>query len=100
MTFFSRPNLPISIRQLEGKSRYYTLSWLAWQAHRNGDLIEMGKYLRQAGKYTPLSMTETILHWVDSFNSLYQEYGYNFDAYALTNSDVWQQLMLDMVITI
>ena len=98
--FFSRPNLPISIRQLEGKSRYYTLSWLAWQAHRNGDLIEMGKYLRQAGKYTPLSMTETILHWVDSFNSLYQEYGYNFDAYALTNSDVWQQLMLDMVITI
>ena len=34
------------------------------------------------------------------FNSLYQEYGYDFDAYALTNSDVWQQLMLDMVITI
>ncbi|MGD1714780.1 glycosyltransferase family 2 protein, partial [Dapis sp. BLCC M172] len=98
--FFSRPNLSISIRQLEGKSRYYTLSWLGWQAHRNGDLIEMGKYLRQAGKYTPLSMTETIEHWVDSFNSLYQQYGYDFDVYALTNSDVWQQLMLDMVITI
>ncbi|MEM1173080.1 MAG: glycosyltransferase, partial [Cyanobacteria bacterium P01_H01_bin.35] len=98
--FFTRPNLPISIRQLEGKSRYYTLSWLAWQAHRNGDLIEMDKYLRQAGKYTPLSMTETIEHWVDSFNSLYQQYGYDFDVYALTNSDVWQQLMLDMVINI
>ena len=96
--FFTRPNLSISIRQLEGKSRYYTLSWLAWQAHRNGDLIEMGKYLRQAGKYTPLSMTETIEYWMDSFNSLYQQYGYNFDAYTLTNSDVWQQLMLDMVI--
>ncbi|MDJ0518784.1 MAG: glycosyltransferase, partial [Trichodesmium sp. MO_231.B1] len=98
--FFSRPNLSKSIRQLEGKSRYYTLSWLAWQAHRNGDLIEMGKYLRQAGKYTPLSMTKTIEYWMDSFNSLYQQYGYDFDAYALTISDVWQQLMLDMVITI
>ncbi|MGD1705023.1 glycosyltransferase family 2 protein, partial [Dapis sp. BLCC M229] len=98
--FFSRPNLSKSIRQLEGKSRYYTLSWLAWQAHRNGDLIEMGKYLRQAGKYTPLSMTKTIEHWMDSFNSLYQQYGYDFDAYALTSSDVWQQLMLDIVITI
>jgi glycosyltransferase involved in cell wall biosynthesis len=98
--FFSRPNLPISIRQLEGKSRYYTLSWLAWQAHRNGDLIEMGKYLRQAWKYTSLSMTETIDDCINSFDGFCQQYGYDFDAYALTNSDVWQQLMLDMVITI
>ncbi|MGB3514309.1 MAG: glycosyltransferase [Microcoleaceae cyanobacterium] len=95
--FFSRRNLSPSIRQLEGKSRYYTLSWLGWQAHRNGDLIEMSKYLRQAVKYTPLSMTETIYHWVDSFNSLYQQYGYEFDAYALTNSDIWQQLMSEII---
>ncbi|NET29176.1 glycosyltransferase [Okeania sp. SIO1I7] len=96
--FFSRPNLSVSIRKLEGKSRYYTLSWLAWQAHRNEDLVEMSKYLRQAVKYTPLSMTETIYHWIDSFNSLYQQYGYEFDAYALTNSDVWQQLMSEIVV--
>ncbi|MDJ0555185.1 MAG: glycosyltransferase [Microcoleaceae cyanobacterium MO_207.B10] len=95
--FFSRPNLSKSIRQLEAKSRYYTLSWLAWQAHRNGDLVEMGKYLRQALKYTPLSMTETIYHWMDSFNSLYQQYGYEFDAYALTNSDVWQDLISEII---
>ncbi|NES69216.1 MAG: glycosyltransferase [Okeania sp. SIO2D1] len=96
--FFSRPNLSTSIRKLEGKSRYYTLSWLAWQAHRNEDLVEMSKYLRQAVKYTPLSMTETIYHWIDSFNSLYQQYGYEFDAYALTNSDIWQQLMSDIFV--
>ncbi|WP_240041603.1 MULTISPECIES: glycosyltransferase family 2 protein [Okeania] len=96
--FFSRPNLSVSIRKLEGKSRYYTLSWLAWQAHRNENLVEMSKYLRQAVKYTPLSMTETIYHWIDSFNSLYQQYGYEFDAYALTNSDVWQQLMSDIFV--
>ena len=95
--FFSRPNLSTSIRQLEAKSRYYTLSWLAWQAHRNGDLIEMSKYLRQALKYTPLSLTETIYHWMDSFNSLYQQYGYEFDAYALTSSDVWQDLISEMI---
>ncbi|MDE5121152.1 MAG: glycosyltransferase, partial [Trichodesmium sp. St19_bin1] len=98
--FFSRQNLSTSIRQLERKSRYYTHNWLAWQAHRNGDLIEMGKYLRQAWKYTSLSMTETIDDCINSFDSFCQQYGYDFDAYALTNSDVWQQLMLDMVITI
>lgn len=98
--FFSRQNLPTSIRQLERKSRYYTHNWLAWQAHRNGDLIEMGKYLRQAWKYTSLSMTETIDDCINSFDGFCQQYGYDFDAYALTNSDVWQQLMLDMVITI
>lgn len=95
--FFSRPNLSASIRQLESKSRYYTLSWLAWQAHRNGDLVEMGKYLRQALKYTPLSLTETIYYWMDSFNSLYQQYGYEFDAYVLTTSEVWQQLMSEII---
>ncbi|ABG53724.1 glycosyl transferase, family 2 [Trichodesmium erythraeum IMS101] len=99
-SFFSRLNLPISIRKLESQSYYYTLSWLGWQAHRNGSLIEMDKYLRQAWKYTPFSMTETIDYWVNSFNNLYQQYGYDFNAYALTNSDVWQQLMLDMVITL
>ena len=98
--FFSRQNLSTSIRQLERKSRYYTHNWLAWQAHRNGDLIEMGKYLRQAWKYTSLSMTETIDDCINSFDGFCQQYGYDFDAYALTNSDVWQQLMLDMVITI
>ena len=98
--FFSRQNLSTSIRQLERKSRYYTHNWLAWQAHRNGDLIEMGKYLRQAWKYTSLSMTETIDDCINSFDGFCQQYGYDFDAYALTNSDVWQQLMLDMVLTI
>ncbi|MEB3340190.1 glycosyltransferase [Okeania sp.] len=98
--FFARENLSISIRKLEAKSRYYTLSWLAWQAHRNGDLIEMDKYLRKACKYTPLSIIETIDHWVESFHNLYQDYGYDFDVYSFTNSDVWQKLMLDMIISI
>ncbi len=98
--FFSRPNLSSSIRKLEGKSRYYTLSWLAWQAHRNGDLVEMGRYLQQALKYTPFSITETLYHWVDSFNNLYQDYGYEFDVYALTSSDVWQQLISDLIMIV
>ncbi|MDY6804020.1 MAG: glycosyltransferase [Cyanobacteriota bacterium] len=95
--FFGGENLPEEVRQWEGKSRYYTLCWLAWQAHRNGFLGKMVEYLRQALKYTPLSLSETVFHWLESFNNLYQQYGYEFDAYSLTSSEEWKELMSGLV---
>jgi GT2 family glycosyltransferase len=95
--FFGRENLPEEVRKWEGKSRYYTLCWLAWQAHRNGFLTKMVEYLRQALKYTPLSLSETVFHWLESFNNLYQQYGYEFDVYSLTESPEWKQLMSGLV---
>ncbi|NEP43582.1 MAG: glycosyltransferase [Okeania sp. SIO2H7] len=95
--FFGREDLPEEVRKWEGKSRYYTLCWLAWQAHRNGFLGKMLEYLRLALKYTPLSLSETVFHWLESFNSLYEQYGYEFDAYSLTSSEEWKQLMSGLV---
>jgi glycosyltransferase involved in cell wall biosynthesis len=90
--FFSLPNLPLSVKNLEEKSRYYTLTWLAWQAHRNNNLNDMKKLLYEALNITPLSPSETLFHWIDSFTSLYEQYGDKLDVYSFTNSPEWQEL--------
>jgi glycosyltransferase involved in cell wall biosynthesis len=90
--FFSLPQLPLSVKELEQKSRYYTLTWLAWQAHRNENISDMKNLLYEALHITPLSPSETLFHWIDSFTSLYEQYGYNLDVYSLTNSPEWQEL--------
>jgi glycosyltransferase involved in cell wall biosynthesis len=90
--FFNLPQLPLSVKELEQKSRYYTLTWLAWQAHRNENISDMKNLLYEALHITPLSSSETLFHWIDSFTSLYEQYGYNLDVYSLTNSPEWQEL--------
>jgi len=80
---------------IDGQSQmqYKLLEWEAWYAYHNGDLTKMRECLQQSLKYTPLSPTETVLKWLESFTRFSSEKGYAFDSHSLTASEDWKQLM-------
>ncbi|MEG4089922.1 glycosyltransferase [Microcoleus sp. Pol12B4] len=96
--FFTRPDLPQSIRQLKNPERYQCLKWLAWRMYRDGHLAEMAQCLEESLQYTPFSPTKTVLNWLESFQMASEEYGENFDAYSLSKLAEWQEMIL-MVMT-
>lgn len=89
-TFFARPDLPNQIRQLKGKERYESLTWMAWRMYRDEHFTEMGEALEKSLYYSPFSPIDTILNWVEAFKVYSLEYGYNFDANSLSNVQEWQ----------
>ncbi|MDJ0535537.1 MAG: glycosyltransferase [Xenococcaceae cyanobacterium MO_207.B15] len=91
--FFQQPNLPEKVRLMEHSVRYGTLVWIAWYLHYTKHPVEMGEYLRQSWQYRPFAPTETIINWIESFAEFSQNWGVGFDAYSLTNSLEWQDLM-------
>lgn len=91
--FFQQPNLPEKIRLMERSVRYGTMVWTAWYLHYTRHRVEMAEYLQQSWQYRPFSPTETPINWVESFAEFSQNWGVEFDVYALTNSIEWQNLM-------
>jgi glycosyltransferase involved in cell wall biosynthesis len=91
--FFSQPNLPPEVRQVERESCYYALVWSAWRLYHRGHLPEMAIYLERAFHFRPGAWTEAVLRWVELFQQYEREYGGQGDTDALTRSPVWQQLM-------
>ena len=81
----------------QGSIHYQLLVWDAWYAYQNGELTKMRDRLQESLKYTPLSSTETILNWLDSFTNLFLEKGCGLDTPSLTNSAEWKQLMRQVV---
>jgi ubiquinone/menaquinone biosynthesis C-methylase UbiE len=73
--------------------QYRLLLWDAWYAYGKGDMTAMAQCLQQSLKCTPLSRTETVVNWLESFAKLSSEKGCEFDTYSLTNSAEWKQLM-------
>jgi glycosyltransferase involved in cell wall biosynthesis len=96
--FFARLDLPESIRQLKNQERYQCLVWMAWRMYRGGHLAEMAECLKKSLQYTPFSATGTVLNWLETFQSLSEEYGDNFDACSLSQLGEWQDIIL-MVMT-
>jgi glycosyltransferase involved in cell wall biosynthesis len=96
--FFARLDVPQSIRQLKNQERYQCLVWMAWRMYRGGHLAEMAQCLEKSLQYTPFSPTETVLNWLETFQSLSEEYGDNFDGYSLSQLGEWQDIIL-MVMT-
>ena len=96
--FFARLDLPQSIRQLKKQERYQCLVWMAWRMYRGGYLAEMAECLEKSLQYTPFSPTETVLNWLETFQSVSEEYGDNFDACSLSQLGEWQDIIL-MVMT-
>ena len=84
----------ITESQLENDAQYKLLVWDAWYAYRNGDLKKMQQCLQNSLKFTPVSRTESLLKWLESFCQFSAENGQPFDTYALTNSEEWKRLML------
>jgi ubiquinone/menaquinone biosynthesis C-methylase UbiE/septal ring factor EnvC (AmiA/AmiB activator) len=73
--------------------QYKLLLWDAWYAYRKGDMAGVAERLQQSLKCTPLSRTETVVNWLESFAKFSSEKGYEFDSYSLTSSVEWKQLM-------
>jgi glycosyltransferase involved in cell wall biosynthesis len=89
--FFSRPDLPAHIRQLEPEVRYSTLVWIAWYQYYTGTPAEMTRYLQKSLAYTPNFPTETISNWLEHFHKFSTERGHNLNLQTLTASPEWQQ---------
>jgi len=90
---FARPNLPNEIRQLERRSRYNNLVWSAWRLYLTGHLAEMANYLEKSLSMTSFSRTETVLNWMEYFQKYSREYGHEFAADSLSQSQDWHNLM-------
>ncbi len=93
--FFARPDLPDRIRRLKKAERYKCLVWIAWRMYRDGYLAEMVECLQKSLYYTPFTGTETVFKWLENFRLASEEYGSNFDAYALTNLPEWQNIVVE-----
>ena len=81
--------------QTEGQipMQYKLLLWDAWYAYRKGDMATVAQCLQQSLKCTPLSRTETLVNWLESFANFSSDQGCEFDSYSLTSSAEWKQLM-------
>jgi len=73
--------------------QYRLLLWDAWYAYGKGDMTAMAQCLQQSLKCTPLSPTETVVNWLETFTKLSSEKGCEFNTYSLTNSAEWKRLM-------
>ena len=77
---------------------YNLLIWDAWNAYRNGKLLQMKAHLQKALKLTTASPSEIILTWLESFSKLSLAQGIELDSESLTNSEEWQQLVRQMTL--
>ena len=91
--FFKQPNLPEKVRLMEHSVRYLTFVWIAWYLHYTKHPVEMKEYLKQAWYYTPLSPLETVINWTECFAEFSQNWGVQFDAHQLAQSQEWQSLV-------
>jgi hypothetical protein len=92
--FFARLDLPEYIRGLKRAERYRFLVWVAWWMYRDGYWAEMVECLEKSLHYTPFTGTETVLKWLETFRNVSQEYGIDFNTYALTNLKEWQDIVV------
>ncbi|MBD2465107.1 glycosyltransferase [Oscillatoria sp. FACHB-1407] len=97
--FFAKADLPPSFQQLESKTRYHLLVWLAWRFYHAQSFTEMAFYLKESLSYTPFSPIETISNWVESFSECCIGHGYLLDTYALSQEVNWQQLIQSVLKT-
>ena len=91
--FFSRNDLPIAVRQMESRTRYHTLVWLAWYQYRADNLDEMVKLLSKSLDFTPYLRVENISHWLTNFSRFSQDRGEECNIDSLTNTFQWHQLI-------
>ncbi|MEG3941109.1 glycosyltransferase family 2 protein [Microcoleus sp. S36b_A3] len=86
-------------RDLQNNIQYGFLVCDAWYSYQNGDLSRMAKYLQKSLSYTPFSLTETLLNWLETFTTFSEEKGLRFDTYALSNSNEWKQVISYLIST-
>ncbi len=91
--FFSRLDLPPSIKALERRSRYQSYAWLAWRCFLAQRFAEMSSYLLKSSQFTPYSRIETILDWLALFTICSDQYGRTVDALELSRLEGWRRIV-------
>ncbi len=66
-SFFALPSMPVWVRQMENKVRYYTLMWIVWYLYLADCKDEIPRYLRRSLDYTIYTPTQTLFDWVGQF---------------------------------
>jgi glycosyltransferase involved in cell wall biosynthesis len=91
--FFSQPNLPQEVRQLEAVSRYEGFTWMAWHLYHTRHFSQMANYLLKSLSYTPYTLAITVTDWLQRFAGYCQSYGYEFKLEFFRKLPEWQQLL-------
>ncbi|MEG3866128.1 glycosyltransferase [Microcoleus sp. Z1_B2] len=81
------------------QTQYRLLVWEAWYAYQHGDYRQMVKSLQQSLQHTPLSRTETMVNWLESFANFSSENGSGFDSSQLLGMSEWQQLTRQSILS-
>jgi glycosyltransferase involved in cell wall biosynthesis len=95
--FFSQPNLPDEIKQLEKPARYESLTWMAWHLYHTGHFQPMAEFLQKSLLYTPYTVAITISDWVHRFTGYCRAYGYELDLELFYNLPEWKQLIFENI---
>ena len=75
--FFSQPDLPTRVRNLESHVRYYFLLWHIWNLYCSGHTEAMVPYLQQVLNVSPFFSPEaTVFNWATYFVRLFLERNY------------------------
>lgn len=90
--FFARSDLPSEILRLKQRERYQSWVWLGARMYYDGYIGEMESCLRRSCRYPTVSSFQILQDWFQAMQGYATEYGYEFDAYGLTSSEVWQKL--------
>ena len=97
--FFSLPNLPKEVRQLEASSRYEGLTWMGWHLYHTRHFSEMANYLLNSLSYSPYTIPITITDWLQRFTGYCQSYGYQFEIEFCRLLPEWQHLIQQILPT-
>ena len=95
--FFSQPNLPDEIKQLEKPARYESLTWMAWHLYHTGHFQPMAEFLQKSLLYTPYTVAITISDWVHRFTGYCRAYGYELNLESFYNLPEWKQLIFENI---
>ncbi|MEB3885005.1 glycosyltransferase [Lyngbya sp. CCY1209] len=92
-TFFSRPDLDSDLRQLEHRTRYEALTWMAWRFYHTGHPEKMADFLRRSLSHTPYTRPITISDWVHRFMGYSAAYGEPMNTQSFRQQPQWQNLL-------
>ncbi|MGB3532292.1 MAG: glycosyltransferase [Microcoleaceae cyanobacterium] len=91
--FFSQPNLPQEVYQLEAVSRYEGYTWMGWHLYHTRHFPVMANYLLNSLSYSPYTVAITITDWLQRFTGYCQSYGYQFEIDSFRSLPQWQYLI-------
>ncbi|MDJ0744920.1 MAG: glycosyltransferase [Xenococcaceae cyanobacterium MO_167.B27] len=97
--FFHDSSISPEVKALEAESRYQSLVWSAWRLYDTGNLVEMTDYLAKSLIYSNKYPTETVMHWIESFNQYASEYGDRIDICRLCSTQEWQTLIRKRILS-